>query len=604
MRFTLIAALALIGACGAPLSTLANEIQYGFIREVAEDEMAIEFRSPGGSEYFHCNTKGSCRQYDELPQLLPAIAGSTDYPHNPQGTYGVRILPWGEMTLHILYDLTERPAQPLGYLPVREAMERIRFSPDGRSILFFDGNSVRRFDLRTNQMTEPLYLDRNLPFLSISPGGRYVSAYSYANPGHRIWDLDQGRDYTIPAEEPSYVEFSQDETRAAYADVYQDYRTLFETTLSDLPTIETTRLTVGDVAEDYLYAGNVLFYLANTDSPYDWSLWARTARGEETRIEQNASYGDFLRRVDGHLSYLKIEGKTSLPVLIDPDDLADEDERVALAPVGITPAETDITREVVSVAGRSGVLLSPERDNRNSDTLFIWLHGGPQRQTSLGYHPYLSYAVYDELLERLAGSGYHVLKLDYTGSWGYSKSFLTALHGNIGVVDVADIENAIEHYEDELDIEATYLIGNSYGGYLALKGIAELADQVAGAISINGVSNWYSLTSRIPSSPFTKLFEGVPDTHNLATYRRAEVFSGLVEDVDDQPILIAYSEEDSSVPVWQSTEYLDFARAHGKNVTELALPGEDHVIKRRDSLTALCEAISATVDVSRMACDR
>ncbi len=577
----------------------ADEIQYGFIKEVAQDEVALEFRGPGGSDYFHCNTKGSCREYDELPQLLPSLGNVVDYTHNAQGTRGIRVFPWGSQTLHILYDISERPARAIGYLPVREAQDRIRFSGSGEQILFFKDGAVRRFDLRTRTMTGPIYVDRELPFLTVSHTGRYIAAYSYANPGHRLWDLERNKDYTIASDEPSYFEFSQDETRAAYLGLYKDYRTLYETTLTELPTTEVTRITHTSVAEDYLYAGNVLFYLANTDSPYDWSLWARTKSGEETLVEQSASYGDYLMRVDDTLAYLKIEGKTSFPVLVDLKRLSRKTE---LVPVEKVESEEDITREVVSVAGRYGVLLSPAEENRNSETLFVWLHGGPQRQTSLGYHSYLSYAVYDELLEKLAEAGYRVLKLDYTGSWGYSKSFLKALHLQIGVVDVADIENAIEHYQDELDIGTVYLIGNSYGGYLALRGIAELADEVDGAVSINGVSNWYSLTSRIPSSPFTKLFEGVPDTNNLAAYRRAEVFTGLVEDVQRQPILVAYSENDTSVPKWQSTEYLEFARARNKNVTELLFPGEDHVLKRRDSLDQLCEAVVDTLDLSRVAC--
>ncbi len=34
-------------------------------------------------------------------------------------------------------------------------------------------------------------------------------------------------------------------------------------------------------------------------------------------------------------------------------------------------------------------------------TLLIWLHGGPYRQTSYGYHPFHSYGIYDSILELL-----------------------------------------------------------------------------------------------------------------------------------------------------------------------------------------------------------
>jgi dipeptidyl aminopeptidase/acylaminoacyl peptidase len=185
---------------------------------------------------------------------------------------------------------------------------------------------------------------------------------------------------------------------------------------------------------------------------------------------------------------------------------------------------------------------------------------------------------------------------------GYGKEFIEALHKNIGIADIADIDRAIDELKRDLGVKKVYLIGNSYGGYLALKGIADLSHKVDGAISINGVSNWYSLISRIPSSPFSKLFEGSPDLTNLQAYFSSEVFSGLVNNVRNEPIVVVYGERDSTVPVWQSTEYIEFAKAKGKNVTALALPTEDHILRERASLDLLCSTVKQALNQSRLTC--
>jgi hypothetical protein len=52
-----------------------------------------------------------------------------------------------------------------------------------------------------------------------------------------------------------------------------------------------------------------------------------------------------------------------------------------------------------------GALLDSDTNTKTKKPLIIWLHGGPERQTSVGYHSYLSYGVYDEMLERFVRAG-------------------------------------------------------------------------------------------------------------------------------------------------------------------------------------------------------
>jgi dipeptidyl aminopeptidase/acylaminoacyl peptidase len=294
-----------------------------------------------------------------------------------------------------------------------------------------------------------------------------------------------------------------------------------------------------------------------------------------------------------YLGYLKVTGKNSDLFLIKPGMT----KPIMLAPEGNSPASTEITRTEASYGGRNGVLLAPADLGSGKHDLFIWLHGGPMRQVALGYHSYLSYAVYDELLERLAAGGSYVYKLDYTGSQGYGAQFRKALNKHIGTVEIDDVANAIAAIKKDKKIDHVYLIGNSYGGYMALRGLVDMPDVLSGVVSINGVTDWYGLISEIPSSPFAALFGGVPDTSNLQLYFQASVFLGMEKLTSKNKALVIWGDSDSEVPPSQSQHYVDYATAKGLNVKALTLPGEDHIIRARASLDTICSAVTSYLGV-------
>ena len=582
-----------------PAFISAEEIQYGHLDDVRDDTLSIQYKGPWGEAWFVCDTTtADCDQSEEKPTLFPPLGGLSAYPHNQQGTYGIRQFVVSPTTVYyVLYDISGKTPRRAGFLPTTKPLGKITFTKNGESVIMQSpqGN-LQRYDIKTKKLTNELSTQASMPFLSISPQGTYVAMYNYVEEAHKIWHIASGRSITIKSEEPSYVEFSEDEGTIAYLIDRDGFRTLVQGSIENFPTHQgQVSSKAGSTVEDYVFAQNDLFFLANERHPYIWSVIRVTESGRE-EIDANGSYGDYLQAVDGKLAHLTIDGKNTHVALYDPE----QEKRTVLDPVDASPASSQVERSVKKIDNRYGVLYAPEK--RSTGNLFIWLHGGPQRQTSLGYHSYLSYAVYDELMERLVEAGNYVYKLDYIGSWGYGENFTKALHKQIGVLDVEDIKNSIAELSDELNTRRTYLIGNSYGGYLALKGIADLPREVDGAISINGVSNWYSLTSRIPSSPFTKLFEGVPDTTNMDAYRRAEVFTGLKEDVKDQPIVVIYGTNDSSVPTWQSTEYIEFAQSLGKNIEPLVLAGEEHVIRRRESLDQICNTVSEHLELRGVTC--
>lgn len=585
----------------------AGEVQYGTIADVSGNNVLLDYKSPGGEQFFVCSLSGTCTGTSST-SLSPALLGINSYTKSPDGRYGLRQFTLGTVAYYILFDITKNPPTKVAVVPFLSPASTIKFSPSGNQIVFFTANGlVARYDITTAKITTTTITQTELPLLSISPNATYLAAYNYVGAAHRIWRLSDSTMYQIPSTVPSYVEFSADETQAAYLSGVDGFKTLFTVPTNSLAAPTAQQITKPNaVVEDYLFVGNTLYYLSNPDHPLSWNVYRYdVANNKINLIEKDVSYGDYMKEVAGKLAYIKIDGKNANVRVFDPAN----NKAVTLAAVDPSPAASDISRTAVYYAGRYGVLLAPaqtsssksKRTSQKKD-LFVWLHGGPQRQIALGYHPYLSYAVYDELLERLASGGNYVLKLDYTGSTGYGATFENALHKNIGVADVADVENAVAAFKKEYNVDHVYLIGNSYGGYLALKTITHAPSVVTGAISINGVTDWYGLITRIPSSPFKDLFDGVPDLNNLDAYMKASVFTDIPKLTDDHKVLVAYAENDATVPTWQSTQYMEYAKSKNINADVITFPGEDHVLRKRETLDNLCSKITSFFNLNNVSC--
>ena len=576
-----------LGVLLAPSTLLAadDEIHYQSIDTLfGGNTIIVVDKGPGGEEYYACKTDGSCDNIDDGTARslasIQAIMGSV----SSQGRYGALEIPAAGAAAIALIDFSDGFSLAGTLTPTGTVIKQA-FSPDEKTfILITNDGTVTAYDIAARQARTITIPQTDLPFFSVSYGGSYISAYNYVANVHRIWNTRTGALTEIPGAE-SYVEFNESETAAAFVVERNSQRNLSvaEGFTIGSPTVRSVahgRFTV----EDYLYVGDELFYMANKRSPLTWSIYRYGT--DNPIVADGASYGDYIKRVDGKLAYLKIEGKNANVYLFDP--ATSRHTRLDAAPQ--SEAEANITREEVEIAGLTAAHLAPK--NGEGKNLFVWLHGGPQRQTSLGYHPYLSYAVYDELVEKIAASGNHVLKLDYSGSYGYGKAFLDRLQGRVGTVEIDDVKRAIDEFTREHEVENIYLIGNSYGGYMAFRALNDHHDTIDGIISINGVADWYGLIATIPSSPFSRLFNGSPDLHNLALYHSASVFTNVNEINSSIPMLVFYGTEDRTVPTNQSLQYDEFMRANGKNVTLVAFEGEEHVLRKRSTLTELCETIN------------
>lgn len=588
-------------------SAHAGEINYGSLKEQKGDTLLLEYKGPAGAQYATCTTANSCKSYGATaPDFFPSILGSKNYVKSSDGKIAVKPFALGTMNYYFLYDLSSDTPQKLGLIPYLKPAT-VYVSKNNNAVVFKDGLTYTRYDIATKALSS-VTLPQELSFFSLSPHATYVTGYNYNTTRHEMWRFGTAAKIEGPASMQSYLEFSEDETRIAYLNDVSGFRTLLTMKTSELGKSSAPSLVQvtkpNTETEDYLFVGNTLYFMANVDGPLEWDLFAYDAtKNQIARVDNDVSYGDFLKRIKtsngSQLAYLKTTGKNTNLVLA-----ANPTSKTELTPIAASPA-SGLTREVKVYGKRTGVLISPAKSSKSSDTkrnLFIWMHGGPQRQVAKGYHSYLSYAVYDELLERLATGGNYVYKIDYTGSTGYGSAFRKALDMKIGDVEIVDIKNAIADIKKDKKIDKVYLIGNSYGGYMALRGIVAMPDTIEGAISIAGVSDWYGLVEQIPSSPFRELFNGVPDLHNLEAYKKASVFLGMEKLTSQDKVLVVWGDLDSTVPVWQSTKYIEYAKTQKASVDSLAFPDEDHILRKRDTLDKLCTKVVSTFNLKNISC--
>jgi dipeptidyl aminopeptidase/acylaminoacyl peptidase len=383
--------------------------------------------------------------------------------------------------------------------------------------------------------------------------------------------------------------------------VYQDdesgYPVLYSLNLNTLKgkTFKGTKIFTKSITVSgfTLTDANDLYFMSNKSSPYSWNLYKYNFATKMTSlIAENVSYAHSIRKFNNGITFFVIQGSSSFPEFYNTDIKSIEKFS------GITPDDSVSTinsKDVSFGGGMHGVLITPQNfDKTIPHQLVIWLHGGPYRQTSFGFHPYASYAVYDLILNQLAENNVAVLKLDYRGSYGYGGAFAKAIIHNVGLGDVTDIMNALTFVKKDMSVSNTYLIGNSYGGYLALRSIVAYPKDFSGAISINGVTDWASMLNTLRDSIFNVDFNGLPNKKNIKLYAQASILS-RVSSLVDQKIVLIQSQADKTVPPSQAD--LLFNALQGKNVVFYPYPGEDHTFTKTADIESICKNVFNTLSL-------
>lgn len=221
--------------------------------------------------------------------------------------------------------------------------------------------------------------------------------------------------------------------------------------------------------------------------------------------------------------------------------------------------------------------------------MVLLVHGGPWLRDSFGYDPYHQW---------LANRGYAVLSVNFRGSAGFGKSFMSAGDREWGGKMHEDLLDAIGWatgrgiaVEDRIAI-----MGASYGGYATLAGLAFTPEVFACGVDVVGPSNLLSLLAATPpywESLKRQLYKRVGDPRTAEGEAFLRERSPLFTvDAIRKPLLIAQGANDPRVPRAESDQIAEAMAARNIPVTYLLFPDEGHGLARPENVigfTAVAE---------------
>ncbi|MFL5667563.1 MAG: S9 family peptidase [Ktedonobacteraceae bacterium] len=234
------------------------------------------------------------------------------------------------------------------------------------------------------------------------------------------------------------------------------------------------------------------------------------------------------------------------------------------------------TMEPISFTSRDGLTihgyltLPPKTEGKNLP-LVLNVHGGPQARDNWGYNPEAQW---------LANRGYACLQVNYRGSTGYGKEFLSAGDREWGGKMHDDLVDAVQWAIKQgiADPQKVAIYGGSYGGYAALVGATFTPDLFCCAVDIVGPSNLITLLRSVPpywSALLVSLYRrvGNPDTDEEFLKSRSPLFK---VDQIKIPMLIAQGANDPRVKQAESEQVVEAMKKRGIDYEYMLFPDEGH----------------------------
>lgn len=517
-----------------PHISLASPLWYGSINSITDNKATIELRGLENKNYFSCDIETLvCLSLPELPIKAPSAPTT---------------------------------------------------STVSKSNIKFPANSTRR---------------------NLSSTGNF-GFYSTVNAAKKsrvlgIVDSKKNKSYSIQENlsfwnllqmQPHVSRFATDDSSLTYMSDRSGFASLYNVSLGNLSknNLRGSQITSGVSVGDFIYADpNTIIYVANTKTdPYNWILYSYSlSTKKKIVIAQHLLYDTVLHQSGNSIIYTALTPLGTMPVV-----LTNYHGGLVKEFTGMTPSPLDkksITYTYKKLSSLNTVEMKSVVTNTEIHPLIVWLHGGPYRQSSYIRHPYISYGVYDWVLEEAVNGGAYVLKIDYPGSYGAGRTFTESIKSGVGTTDMKSIMNTVNLYTKTHKVDGIYMVGNSYGGYLALKSMVAYPNKIAGGFSINGVTDWNSLLNYYKTSIFNTFFNGLPTYKNKKLYSQASILNNIK--LIKNPIYIIQGEVDSTIPKSQALllqKALDTAK---KDSTLIMIPNENHVFLKNSSINTICKSL-------------
>lgn len=238
--------------------------------------------------------------------------------------------------------------------------------------------------------------------------------------------------------------------------------------------------------------------------------------------------------------------------------------------------------------GKSGQRLIPAFIYRprtpGPHPVLIDIHDGPAAQFRPGFDPFIQFAV-NQL-------GYVVIAPNVRGSTGYGKSFADLDNGPAREDALRDLGSLLVWIGMQKDLDRTRVavMGQSYGGFMALAMLTTYGDRLSGGIIVDGYA---SLPTYLGDGPPTEQagrrseFGDERDPQLRAQLNRLSPLNSLVQ--IRRPVLVFQGLQDSPAQLQQAGQIVAGIRAHGGEAWYVTARDEAHDIRHvanRDAFLA------------------
>ena len=213
---------------------------------------------------------------------------------------------------------------------------------------------------------------------------------------------------------------------------------------------------------------------------------------------------------------------------------------------------------------------------KESMPLVVIPHGGPHVMSTDAFRS--SCAAFVHL-------GYAVLLCNYRGSTGFSKNDLNALHGNVGDIDIKDVQNVVEIFLEQqgeaINCKQIFAFGGSHGGFIGAHLVGQYPDFYSAAALLNPVIDMAAMmmVTDIPDWAFVE--SGVP--YEQGSIPSPEIYKEMVQRSPiihlkkvKAPVLLLIGGKDLRVPPSQGKSYYRLLKANGKTAKLLYYPEDSH----------------------------
>jgi dipeptidyl aminopeptidase/acylaminoacyl peptidase len=219
--------------------------------------------------------------------------------------------------------------------------------------------------------------------------------------------------------------------------------------------------------------------------------------------------------------------------------------------------------------------------------MVLVIHGGPYWRDVWGFNP---------VHQWLASRGYAVLSVNYRGSTGFGKAFVTAADKEWGGKMHDDLIDAVDWAVGQgiADPKRVGFFGGSYGGYSALTAATKTPEVFACIVDVFGISNLITFMATIPPywGPWFSIWKnrlGDPATEEGRAFLTER--SPLTHiDRAVRPILIAQGMQDVRVVAAESEQMVAALKKRGVPVTYITFADEGHGFARPENRMAFYAA--------------